>query len=259
MGEAERAWEAEQNLPRLPQSAELFSRSPPPGAGHRRGTTAPGRGAAAIISISKSRIRSRPRRATGRYLHSASPCPCPPRLWRWLEAAGPVPEDEAFSAGPGSISTSRGSPFMLVSAYLATCNSEAVDRRLFGHMVEGRRAGTSAVGTGGGKPPARRAQRRSAAGGCGVRGARGTARVLARAVAGVLSHGDEAVVRRGGRRERGLGAGAAEPDVFMQISSAVRWVCCRGLGARIRWRARGTGATSGTIWRRRSRRTCGST
>jgi origin recognition complex subunit 5 len=30
---------------------------------------------------------------------------------------------------------------MLVSAYLATCNSEAVDKRLFGHMVEGETGG----------------------------------------------------------------------------------------------------------------------
>ena len=36
---------------------------------------------------------------------------------------------------------------MLLSAHLATMNKESVDRRLFGHMVEGRKAGTARRGT----------------------------------------------------------------------------------------------------------------
>ena len=146
-GEAERAWEAE-NLPRLPQSAELFfalttarggSSAGNDGAGSRGGSDHQHQ------QVAHQKPAKAPYR--GRYLHSGLAVPMSPAALALARGAWPVPEDVGSLSGPGlDFDIPRLTKFMLVSAYLATCNSEAVDRRLFGHMVEGRRRGRRRLG-----------------------------------------------------------------------------------------------------------------
>lgn len=216
-GEAERAWEAE-NLPRLPQSAELFFAL----------TTARGGSSAGNDGGSDHQhqqvAHQKPAKAPyrGRYLHSGLAVPMSPAALALARGAWPVPEDVGVLSGPGlDFDIPRLTKFMLVSAYLATCNSEAVDRRLFGHMVEGRRAGTSAVGTGGGKR--RRGalsadRQQEAAASAALEGPRAFSleRLLAYFRMVTKQSYDEA-----GAGSEDLARELLSADVFMQISSAV--------------------------------------
>ena len=151
-GEAERAWEAE-NLPRLPEAAELFFALTTARGGSSAGND--GAGVRGANDHHQQQVaHQQPAKAPyrGRYLHSGLAVPMSPAALALARGAWPVPEDVGSLSGPGlDFDIPRLTKFMLVSAYLATCNSEAVDRRLFGHMVEGRRAGSSAAGTSGGK------------------------------------------------------------------------------------------------------------
>ena len=221
-GEAERAWEAE-NLPRLPQSAELFfalttarggSSAGNDGAGSRGGSDHQHQ------QVAHQKPAKAPYR--GRYLHSGLAVPMSPAALALARGAWPVPEDVGVLSGPGlDFDIPRLTKFMLVSAYLATCNSEAVDRRLFGHMVEGRRAGTSAVGTGGGKR--RRGalsadRQQEAAASAALEGPRAFSleRLLAYFRMVTKQSYDEA-----GAGSEDLARELLSADVFMQISSAV--------------------------------------
>ena len=221
-GEAERAWEAE-NLPRLPQSAELFfalttarggSSAGNDGAGSRGGSDHQHQ------QVAHQQPAKAPYR--GRYLHSGLAVPMSPAALALARGAWPVPEDVGVLSGPGlDFDIPRLTKFMLVSAYLATCNSEAVDRRLFGHMVEGRRAGTSAVGTAGGKR--RRGalsadRQQEAAASAALEGPRAFSleRLLAYFRMVTKQSYDEA-----GAGSEDLARELLSADVFMQISSAV--------------------------------------
>lgn len=221
-GEAERAWEAE-NLPRLPQSAELFFALTTARGGSSAGND--GAGSRGGSDYQHQQVaHQKPAKAPyrGRYLHSGLAVPMSPAALALARGAWPVPEDVGVLSGPGlDFDIPRLTKFMLVSAYLATCNSEAVDRRLFGHMVEGRRAGTSAVGTGGGKR--RRGalsadRQQEAAASAALEGPRAFSleRLLAYFRMVTKQSYDEA-----GAGSEDLARELLSADVFMQISSAV--------------------------------------
>ena len=211
-GEAERAWEAE-NLPRLPQSAELFFAL----TTDRGGSSAGNDGAGVHQQHQQPKAPYR-----GRYLHSGLAVPMSPAALALARGAWPVPEDVGSLSGPGlDFDIPRLTKFMLVSAYLATCNGEAVDRRLFGHMVEGRRAGTSAHGGGGGKR--RRGalsadRQQEAAASAALEGPRAFSleRLLAYFRMVTKQSYDEA-----GAGSEDLARELLSADVFMQISSMV--------------------------------------
>ena len=150
--EAEKAWEAA-NLPRLPQPAELFFALTTSRGGWSAGASnvvAEGAEGGAEGGDTAVVAQPPPPAYKGRYLHSGLAVPMSPAALALARGVWPVPED-AGHGGKLDFDIPRLTKFMLVSAYLATCNSEAVDKRLFGHMVEGRRAGTSAINGVGGK------------------------------------------------------------------------------------------------------------
>lgn len=218
-GEAERAWEAE-NLPRLPQSAELFFAL----TTDRGGSSAGNDGAGVHQHQQHQHQQHQQPKAPyrGRYLHSGLAVPMSPAALALARGAWPVPEDVGSLSGPGlDFDIPRLTKFMLVSAYLATCNGEAVDRRLFGHMVEGRRAGTSAHGGGGGKR--RRGalsadRQQEAAASAALEGPRAFSleRLLAYFRMVTKQSYDEA-----GAGSEDLARELLSADVFMQISSMV--------------------------------------
>ncbi len=221
-GEAERAWEAE-NLPRLPEAAELFFALTTARGGSSAGND--GAGVRGANDHHKQQVaHQQPAKAPyrGRYLHSGLAVPMSPAALALARGAWPVPEDVGSLSGPGlDFDIPRLTKFMLVSAYLATCNSEAVDRRLFGHMVEGRRAGSSAAGTSGGKR--RRGalgadRQQEAAASAALEGPRAFSleRLLAYFRMVTKQSYDEA-----GAGSEDLARELLSADVFMQISSAV--------------------------------------
>jgi origin recognition complex subunit 5 len=91
-----------------------------------------------------------PRKKTGPVLHAGLAVPLSSASLALQRGEWPVPEDES-GAGALDFDIPRLTKFMLVSAHLATMNREAVDKRLFGHMIEGVRAGTAAVAQRSGK------------------------------------------------------------------------------------------------------------
>lgn len=91
---------------------------------------------------------------TGPVLHAGLTVPLSPAALALDRGhVWPVPEDDVAGGAGGKLDFDipRLTKFMLVSAHLATMNREAVDKRLFGHMIEGVRAGTAAVAQRSGK------------------------------------------------------------------------------------------------------------
>ena len=88
---------------------------------------------------------------TGPVLHAGLTVPLSPAALALDRGhVWPVPEDDVAGGAGGKLDFDipRLTKFMLVSAHLATMNRESVDRRLFGHMVEGVTPGTSAIAGG---------------------------------------------------------------------------------------------------------------
>lgn len=124
--------------PRLPEPRHLFAML-------QSGNAAPSfaRGGAAGTSGAGVGAR-RPRE--GPVLHAGLAVPLSAASLALARGDWPVPEDAGAGAGKLDFDIPRLTKFMLLSAHLATMNKESVDRRLFGHMVEGRKAGTAAAG-----------------------------------------------------------------------------------------------------------------
>ena len=151
------------NAPKLPEARQLFATlqsgaGAAPGSGEasesaeraRGGTAGPGpsgNGAAAETDGPAARRR---RCFSGPVLHAGLAVPLSSAALALGRGEWPVEEDAGAGAGKLDFDIPRLTKFMLVSAHLATMNRESVDRRLFGHMVEGTRAGTAAS-RGGGK------------------------------------------------------------------------------------------------------------
>ena len=141
VSESEKESDAERDEdagPRLPEPRHLFAML-------QSGNAAPSfaRGGAAGTSGAGSGAR-RPRE--GPVLHAGLAVPLSAASLALARGDWPVPEDAGVGAGKLDFDIPRLTKFMLLSAHLATNNKESVDRRLFGHMVEGRKAGTTAAG-----------------------------------------------------------------------------------------------------------------
>ena len=141
VSESEKESDAERDEdagPRLPEPRHLFAML-------QSGNAAPSfaRGGAAGTSGAGSGAR-RPRE--GPVLHAGLAVPLSAASLALARGDWPVPEDAGVGAGKLDFDIPRLTKFMLLSAHLATNNKESVDRRLFGHMVEGRKAGTAAAG-----------------------------------------------------------------------------------------------------------------
>ena len=141
VSESEKESDAERDEdagPRLPEPRHLFAML-------QSGNAAPSfaRGGAAGTSGAGLGAR-RPRE--GPVLHAGLAVPLSAASLALARGDWPVPEDAGVGAGKLDFDIPRLTKFMLLSAHLATMNKESGDRRLFGHMVEGRKAGTAAAG-----------------------------------------------------------------------------------------------------------------
>ena len=145
--------------PRLPEARQLFAMlqsgaGAAPGNGeaseraerasglntHRSCAAGPGPsadGAAAETDVPATRRR---RHFSGPVLHAGLAVPLSSAALALGRGEWPVEEDAGAGAGKLDFDIPRLTKFMLVSAHLATMNRESVDRRLFGHMVEGTTA-----------------------------------------------------------------------------------------------------------------------
>jgi origin recognition complex subunit 5 len=170
----------------------------------------------------------RKRAWTGPVLHAGLTVPLSPAALALDRGhVWPVPEDDVAGRAGGALDFDipRLTKFMLVSAHLATMNREGVDRRLFGHMVEGVTPGTSAI-AGGPKKRSRGAmgadkqQEAAAEAAAEGPGAFHLERLLAyfRIVTKQAYDEDDA-------GSEDLNRELLSADVFMQISSWSRWGC----------------------------------
>ena len=247
--------------PRLPEARQLFAMLQS-GAG-----AAPGNGEASEraerasgLNTHRRRARrawpvgGRRRRRDGRPRDAAAPsllrAGTPRRPRGALSSAAlalgrgewPVEEDAGAGAGKLDFDIPRLTKFMLVSAHLATMNRESVDRRLFGHMVEGTRAGTTASRGGGkrrrGGAAADRQQDQASTAALEGPGAFNLERLLAyfRIVTKQAYDEDDA-----GSEE--LARELLSADVFMQISSMVALGLLTRVSGATRSTRCGTGAT----------------
>jgi origin recognition complex subunit 5 len=116
------------------------------GAEQTRGGAAgpPGPSAAGAAAEPDAPAARRRRVFSGPVLHAGLAVPLSSAALALGRGEWPVEEDAGAGAGKLDFDIPRLTKFMLVSAHLATMNRESVDRRLFGHMVEGTRAGTAA-------------------------------------------------------------------------------------------------------------------
>jgi origin recognition complex subunit 5 len=156
----------------------------------------------------------------GPVLHAGLAVPLSAAALALGEGRWPVAEDVFSGAGKLDFDIPRLTKFMLISAHLATMNKEGVDKRLFGHMVEGTRAGTAAIRAGGkrrrGAATADRQQDNASVAALEGPGAFNLERLLAyfRIVTKQAYDEDDA-----GSSE--LARELLSADVFMQISSMV--------------------------------------
>lgn len=88
---------------------------------------------------------SKNKRPTGPVLHAGLAVPMSTAALSLARGDWPVPEEAGLGTGRLDFDIPRLTKFMLISAHLATMNRETVDKRLFGHVVEGQRAGSAAA------------------------------------------------------------------------------------------------------------------
>ena len=219
------------DAPKLPEARWLFATlqsgaGAAPGAGEASESAERARGAAAgpgpsadcAAAETDGLTARRRRRFSGPVLHAGLAVPLSSAALALGRGEWPVEEDAGAGAGKLDFDIPRLTKFMLVSAHLATMNRESVDRRLFGHMVEGTRAGTAASRVGGKRrrAAADRQQDRASAAALEGPGAFNLERLLAyfRIVTKQAYDEDDA-----GSEE--LARELLSADVFMQISSMV--------------------------------------
>jgi len=222
--------------PRLPEARQLFAmlqsgagaRGPGNGEASERAERASGPAAAAgpgpsadgAAAETDGPAARRRRHFSGPVLHAGLAVPLSSAALALGRGEWPVEEDAGAGAGKLDFDIPRLTKFMLVSAHLATMNRESVDRRLFGHMVEGTRAGTAASRGGGkrrrGGAAADRQQDQASTAALEGPGAFNLERLLAyfRIVTKQAYDEDDA-----GSEE--LARELLSADVFMQISSMV--------------------------------------
>ena len=223
--------------PRLPEARQLFAMlqsgaGAAPGNGeaseraerasglntHRSCAAGPGPSADGAAAETDGPATRRRRHFSGPVLHAGLAVPLSSAALALGRGEWPVEEDAGAGAGKLDFDIPRLTKFMLVSAHLATMNRESVDRRLFGHMVEGTRAGTTASRVGGKRrrAAADRQQDRASAAALEGPGAFNLERLLAyfRIVTKQAYDEDDA-----GSEE--LARELLSADVFMQISSMV--------------------------------------
>ena len=222
--------------PRLPEARQLFAmlqsgagaRGPGNGEASERAERASGPAAAAgpgpsadgAVAETDGPAARRRRHFSGPVLHAGLAVPLSSAALALGRGEWPVEEDAGAGAGKLDFDIPRLTKFMLVSAHLATMNRESVDRRLFGHMVEGTRAGTAASRGGGkrrrGGAAADRQQDQASTAALEGPGAFNLERLLAyfRIVTKQAYDEDDA-----GSEE--LARELLSADVFMQISSMV--------------------------------------
>lgn len=128
----------EDAAPRLPEPRHLFAML-------QSGNAAPSFARGGAAGTSGAGVGGR-RPREGPVLHAGLAVPLSAASLALARGDWPVPEDAGTGAGKLDFDIPRLTKFMLLSAHLATMNKESVDRRLFGHMVEGRKAGTAAAG-----------------------------------------------------------------------------------------------------------------
>ena len=186
----------------------------------RGGAAGPGPSAAGAAAEPDAPAARRRRVFSGPVLHAGLAVPLSSAALALGRGEWPVEEDAGAGAGKLDFDIPRLTKFMLVSAHLATMNRESVDRRLFGHMVEGTRAGTTASRGGGkrrrGGAAADRQQDQASTAALEGPGAFNLERLLAyfRIVTKQAYDEDDA-----GSEE--LARELLSADVFMQISSMV--------------------------------------
>lgn len=225
--------------PRLPEARQLFAMlqsgaGAAPGNGeaseraerasrlntHRSCAAGPGPSADGAAAETDGPATRRRRHFSGPVLHAGLAVPLSSAALALGRGEWPVEEDAGAGAGKLDFDIPRLTKFMLVSAHLATMNRESVDRRLFGHMVEGTRAGTTASRGGGkrrrGGAAADRQQDQASTAALEGPGAFNLERLLAyfRIVTKQAYDEDDA-----GSEE--LARELLSADVFMQISSMV--------------------------------------
>ena len=140
---------------KLPEARQLFAMLQSGNAFTRRGAAgiseagASGVNGVANTALGQPPQNQRRRPFVGPVLHAGLAVPLSAAALALGKGEWPV-EEEGGGAGAGKLDFDipRLTKFMLLSAHLATMNKESVDRRLFGHMVEGSRAGTAATGRG---------------------------------------------------------------------------------------------------------------
>ena len=206
--------------PRLPEPRHLFAMlqsgnaAPSFARGGAAGTSGAGAGGGGRGAGVGAR---RPRE--GPVLHAGLAVPLSAASLALARGDWPVPEDAGVGAGKLDFDIPRLTKFMLLSAHLATMNKESVDRRLFGHMVEGRKAGTAAAG-----PSSKR--RRGAMGADRQQEAAATAAMEGPGTFNLerfwrFSHRHETRHDEDDAASEELARELLSADVFMQISSMV--------------------------------------